>query len=90
MIDFLTLGESRVQTIALAHMISNIVALTIFVIALALAVFWEGHTLAPLVLGVFGLLAVSTGGWLGGALVYEHGVGVEHGQPQEVAEPLHV
>ncbi len=77
-IDFLSLGKSRVQNVALAHMISNNVALTIFSIALVLAIFWEGHTMAPFILSLFGLLALGIGGWLGGALVYEHGVGVEH------------
>jgi len=77
-IDFLTLGPSRVLTIAMTHMISNTVALTIFTISLVLAIFWEGHTLVPFILSLFGLLAMGIGGWLGGALVYEHGVGVSH------------
>ncbi len=83
LIDFLTLPKSRVQTIALSHMISNVVALTIFIIAFALAVFGSQTSVVPFVLSVFGLLAVATGGWLGGALVYEHGVGVEQRERQE-------
>jgi len=82
-IDFLTLAKSPVQTLALSHMISNVVALTIFIIAFALAVFGSATSVVPFVLSIFGLLAVATGGWLGGALVYEHGVGVEQQQPQE-------
>jgi uncharacterized membrane protein len=89
LVDFLTLPKSRVQTIALSHMISNTVALTIFIIAFALAVFGNQQSIVPFVLSVFGLLAVGTGGWLGGALVYEHGVGVEHKERQE-AEYQHV
>ncbi len=89
LIDFLTLPKSRVQTIALSHMISNVVALTIFIIAFALAVFGSQTSVVPFVLSVFGLLAVGTGGWLGGALVYEHGVGVEQRERQE-AEYQHV
>jgi len=88
-IDFLTLPKSRVQTLALCHMISNTVALTIFVIAFALVVFGRPRSIVPFVLSIFGLLAVGTGGWLGGALVYEHGVGVEQKQKQE-AEYEHV
>ena len=88
-IDFLTLPKSRVQTIALSHMISNVVALTIFIIAFALAVFGSENSVVPFVLSVFGLLAVGTGGWLGGALVYEHGVGVAQKEKQE-AEYQHV
>lgn len=85
-IDFLTLSQSRVLTIAMTHMISNTVALTIFTISLVLAIFWEGHTLVPFILSLFGLLAMGVGGWLGGSLVYEHGVGVEHTYVQEMAE----
>lgn len=84
LIDFLTLVKSPVQTIALSHMISNVVALTIFIIAFALAVFGSATSVVPFILSLFGLLAVATGGWLGGSLVYEHGVGVEQKQPQEV------
>jgi len=89
LIDFLTLPKSRVQTIALSHMISNVVALTIFIIAFCLAVFGSQTSVVPFVLSIFGLLAVGTGGWLGGALVYEHGVGVEQRERQE-AEYQHV
>ncbi len=89
-IDFLTLGPSRVLTIAMTHMICNTVALTIFTISLVLALFWEGHTLVPFILSLFGLLAMGIGGWLGGSLVYEHGVGVSyvpsHAQAEELVE----
>ncbi len=87
-IDFLTLPKSRVQTIALSHMISNIVALTIFLIALVLAIFWQGHQVTPFILSLFGLLAVGAGGWLGGSLVYEHGVGVVSREGQELMEKV--
>ena len=83
-IDFLTLPKSRVQTIALSHMISNVVALTIFIIALALAVSGTEQSVVPFVLSLFGLLAAGTGSWLGGAMVYQYGVGVECVQRQEV------
>lgn len=89
-IDFLTLGPSRVLTIAMTHMICNTVALTVFTIALVLALFWEGHPLVPFILSLFGLLAMGIGGWLGGSLVYEHGVGVSsvasHVQTEEMVE----
>jgi len=87
-IDFLTLGPSRVLTIAMTHMISNTVALTIFTISLVLALSWEGHTLVPFILSLFGLLAMGIGGWLGGALVYEHGVGVSYVPPHVRAEEM--
>jgi uncharacterized membrane protein len=75
-IDFLNLPKSRVQTIALSHMILNTVAITIFLISLILAILWRGHEVAPFILSLFGLLSVGISGWLGGSLVYEHGIGV--------------
>jgi len=85
-IDFLTLPKSHLQTLALSHMISNVVALTVFVIAFILALAWQGHEVAPFILSLFGLLAVGIGGWLGGSMVYEHGLGVVSRQGQEVME----
>jgi uncharacterized membrane protein len=32
------------------------------------------------------LIAIGIGGWLGGTMAYEHGVGVEGRQPQEALE----
>lgn len=87
-IDFLTLNPSRVLTIAMTHMLCNTVALTIFTISLVLALFWEGHTLVPFILSLFGLLAMGIGGWLGGSLVYEHGVGVSYEAAHAHAEEL--
>jgi uncharacterized membrane protein len=85
-IDFLTFSQSRVLTLAMTHMIFNTVALTIFTISLVLAILWEGHTLVPFILSLFGLLAMGVGGWLGGSLVYEHGVGVSHTHAEELIE----
>jgi uncharacterized membrane protein len=84
LIDFLTLGRSRVQTIALSHMIAHTSALTIFAVAFGIAVFSTDYSMVPFVLSVIGLAAVGVGGWLGGALVYEHGVGVECEAREEV------
>ncbi len=90
LIDFLTLGRSRVQTLALTHMIFNTIALTIFAIAFAIAVFSTDYSVIPFVLSLFGLAAMGVGGWLGGALVYEHGVGVECASREEVPLVEHV
>jgi uncharacterized membrane protein len=76
LIDFVTLPKSRVQSIAISHLISNVIALTIFAIAFLLAVFGAPGSVAPFILSIFGLAAAITGGWFGGELVYVHGVGV--------------
>ena len=67
-IDYVSLTNRRVKRIATTHLILNLIVVALF----------------PFNLGTFGvvlsiiataLLAVS--GWLGGSLVYVHGVGVE-------------
>lgn len=59
-------------------MVVNVVALTIFTIAFILAIVWEGHRVMPFLLILVGGLVLGVGGWLGGALVYEHGVAIDH------------
>jgi len=86
LIDLLTLRGSRVWTTGVSHMIANVTALILFIIAFAVGVTRDGPSTATLVLSILGLIAVGIGGWLGGALVYEHGVGVAPGQRQEARE----
>jgi uncharacterized membrane protein len=86
LIDLLTLRRSRVWTTGVSHMIANVTALILFIIAFAIGISRAGPSVATLVLSILGLIAVGIGGWLGGALVYEHGVGVQSKQPQEAPE----
>jgi uncharacterized membrane protein len=90
LIDLLTLRKSGVWTIGVSHMISNVTALVLFIMAFAIGISRNGPSAATLVLSILGLIAVSIGGWLGGALVYEHGVGVESRQREEAQEPREV
>lgn len=90
LIDLLTLRRSRVWTIGVTHMISNVSALILFLIAFAIGINRDGPSTATLVLSIFGLIAIGIGGWLGGALVYEHGVGVASRQREEAEEPQEV
>ncbi len=87
LIDLLTLRGSRVWTTGLLHMTSNVTALILFILAFAIGISRAGPSAATLVLSVLGVVAAGIGGWLGGALVYEHGVGVAARERQEVQEP---
>jgi uncharacterized membrane protein len=86
LIDLLTLRRSRVWTIGVTHMVANVTALVLFIIAFAIGITRDVPAVATLVLSAVGLVAVAVGGWLGGTLVYEHGVGVERRQRQEAPE----
>jgi len=85
-IDLLTLRRSRVWTTGVAHTSANVTGLVLFIIAFAIGISRSTPSVATLVLSVLGLIAIGIGGWLGGALVYEHGVGVQSRQPQEAPE----
>jgi uncharacterized membrane protein len=90
LIDLLSLRGSPAWATGLTHMISNVTALMFFIAAFAVGWTSAGPSVAALVLSIVGLIAVGIGGWLGGALVYEHGVGIESRQPREVQEPQEV
>ncbi len=89
LIDLLTLRRSRAWSTGLWHMTCNVTALILFIIAFAIGWTSAGPSVATLVLSIVGLVVMSIGGWLGGSLVYEHGVGIEQKEKQP-AEYQHV
>lgn len=83
-IDWRSLTEPRVKRIGTAHMILNLLAVAIFAMDLWLrTVLGSGATL-PIVLSVTGVVVLAISGWLGGSMVYVHGVAVE---PQRDVRP---
>ena len=90
LIDLLTLRRSRAWTTGVAHTISNVTALMLFIVAFAVGWTAAGPNVAALVLSIIGLIAILIGGWLGGALVYKYGVGVAARERLEVQEPQEV
>ncbi len=86
LIDLLTLRRSRAWITGVSHMIANVTALILFIIAFAIGISREGPATATLVLSIVGSIGIGIGGWLGGALVYVHGVAVEPRPRQEAAE----
>jgi uncharacterized membrane protein len=81
LIDLLSLTEERVRRIGTAHMIINLTVVALFVVNFWLR--WQGDGLdgTPFILSLIavGLLAIS--GWLGGHMVFVHGVAVGRGRP---------
>jgi len=80
-IDWLSLKEPKIVTIANWHARLNVIALLVFAGSLYLRtssgaqLTGDTHTI-PLLLSVFGVLLISISGWLGGELVFKHGVAV--------------
>jgi uncharacterized membrane protein len=71
-------NKTRAHRVGLAHLLVNLLAIAAFAVALAFR--FERHVLtpgyAPLALDLIGLSVLFVGGWLGGELVQQHGMGV--------------
>jgi uncharacterized membrane protein len=72
---------TRARRVGLWHLMSNLAAVGFFAIALAFRL--KRHIVTPLFapfgLDLSGLMVLALGGWLGGELVQQHGVGVNEG-----------
>jgi uncharacterized membrane protein len=82
LIDLLSLQDPRVKRIGLWHMTLNLAAVALF--AWNFWVRWQHGPTAdpPLLLTVLGVAVISASGWLGGDLVYVHGVAVHRPGPK--------
>jgi uncharacterized membrane protein len=72
--------DSRAWKTAIAHMSVQFTAVTVFLVSLLLRLRHvdDAHPpLAAFALGVIGTVILFVGGWLGGRMVFRHGVGVE-------------
>jgi uncharacterized membrane protein len=80
-IDYFTL-KGRAARVGTWHMALNLTALVLFTASWLLRTRWGAGIVGldsslPALFGFLGLAVMAPSGWLGGALVYEHGVGVE-------------
>lgn len=89
-IDWLSIKNPQVKKIANWHARLNIIAVIVFATSLYLRMRVGAHLVnwnmrIPVLLSAFGVLLIGISGWLGGALTFEHGVGVapQHDSPEE-------
>jgi uncharacterized membrane protein len=75
MIDMLSL-PSGVKKIAIMHMTINLVIVALYAVNAWLRI-REAETLWPLWLSIAAIVLLAVSGWLGGKMVYVHGVGVQ-------------
>lgn len=80
LIDFAALARGHpAATAATGHMLVMFTATSVYLVEFALRIGApvpaDGRVAAVLILSLAGLILVSAGGWLGGQLVYRHGVG---------------
>ena len=90
-IDWLSIKHPPTKRIANWHARLNIIALLIFAASLYLRMKAGGAALVnyglkiPFLLSLAGVILIAISGWLGGALAFEHGVGVkpQHDSPED-------
>lgn len=75
-VDLLALKPSPVKKIALWHMSINVTALVLFIVNLMLRT-GAPDAVTPFVLSILGVLFILVAGWLGGQMVYVHGLAVD-------------
>jgi uncharacterized membrane protein len=93
LIDWKSITHKDVVKIANWHARLNVIALLIFAASLYLRMNHGGAALVgyglkiPVLLSLVGVILISISGWLGGAMSFEHGVGVkpQHDSPEEEA-----
>jgi uncharacterized membrane protein len=81
-IDWWTLENPQVFRVANWHARLNIAALVVFAISLYLRMKSHGHIvgnrlIVPFLVSFVGMILIGISGWLGGELVYKHGVSVQ-------------
>src|SRR5438067_13403965 len=82
LIDWLSLKDSEVVKIANWHARLNVIALVVFAISFYLrttsGASWVGGSYTiPVLLSVLGVILIMISGWLGGEMVFRHGVAVD-------------
>ncbi|MCA1557411.1 MAG: DUF2231 domain-containing protein [Acidobacteria bacterium] len=83
-IDYFAIRDKKVSKIAAWHARINVLALLLFAASFYLrttggASLVGGSMTIPLLLSIAGVLSIIVSGWLGGELVYKHGVAVNAG-----------
>jgi uncharacterized membrane protein len=81
-IDYFAIKDKKVSNIAAWHARINVLALLLFAASFYLrtnsgARLTGGSYTIPLALSIVGVISITISGWLGGELVYKHGVAVE-------------
>jgi len=83
-IDYLSLTNRRLKRIATTHMILNLIVLALFLFNLGIRYTASpGNEWFAVVLSIVAIAFLAVSGWLGGSLVYVHGVAVETSSSKE-------
>jgi len=90
-VDYLHLTNRRLKQIATTHMVINLFIVALFVFNLGMRYNPSpGSDKFGVALSVIGIFFLGISGWLGGALVYEHRVGVSEPPEEQEIDRRHV
>ncbi len=76
-IDWASLKPSRAKRVGTTHMILNLVITALFIINFAIRSQPTFNYTGPFILSIISIVLLVISGWLGGEMVYVHGVAVE-------------
>ena len=74
LIDLLSLAPSKAKTIGIWHMVVNLTVVAIFVVSFVLRMGGASQARLPILLSLIGVALLAVSGWLGGEMVFVHGV----------------
>ncbi len=77
LVDLLAIAEPQAKRIGVWHMTINLIAVVVFAVDFWMRVSAGTSLVPPVALSVLGIVLIIASGWLGGELVYVHGVAVE-------------
>ena len=83
-VDFLSISKGEIRTIALWHMRINLAVVVLYGANLWLRTTSTPGAGLPIAISVLAVIMLGISGWLGGEMVYVHGVAVE---PQPNTKP---
>lgn len=75
-VDYLSLS-GRPRRIATSHMLLNLTVVGVFTMDFLLRLRTDPYDKVPVVFSAIGVSLLAVSGWLGGEMVYRHGVGVD-------------
>lgn len=84
LIDLVSLSDPKVKSVGIWHMAINLLVVGLFALNLWLRLGSVPGAKLPIALSVLGALLLCVSGWLGGEMVFVHGVAVE---PQPDTHP---
>jgi uncharacterized membrane protein len=76
-IDFLSFKDPKIKKIGAFHLGLNLFAVLLFGFNAGLRFNGPTSSTTPIILSLVGIVVLGVSGWLGGEMVYVHGVGVE-------------